>query len=306
MIAQQFADKSILNKLINIESEKDVSHIVWPNIVMNCSETSFQKKIDETSLTIITNRQGRALCEVDGNAYKVCSSAFLIINPFQHLKYTIDTKEVTETTNIHFNHTFAQSLYQYFTESDTHLLENMEEKKHDALPIFFNELYYKNSNISGLIEQLLLCVEKDCFDEKLTEIGVQLLLNHREFLKKIKLLKSRKSSTKKELYKRISKAKDMIFDSYKQPLSIEELSKEACISKYHFTRLFKDIYGVSPYQFLKTVRLEKAKELLLQNSPIHEVAHKVGFAESNSFINAFKTYTNIYPSEFRNEISKNE
>src|SRR5690606_19276010 len=120
---------------------------------------------------------------------------------------------------------------------------------------------YKNDIISNLIEQLLLSTNKYQFDEILSTIGLQLFKNHQEFQKKIKLLKSRKASTRKELYKRISKAKDIIFSSYEQPLCIEEISQSVCISKYHFTRVFKDIFGISPYQFLKTVRLEKAKEL---------------------------------------------
>lgn len=227
MIFRQFADQSILNRLTNTENGKDANNIVWANLLMNCSETSFQKKVSETSLTLITNVQGQALCKVDGHSYKVCSSAFLIINPFQRLEYTIDNKEGTETANIHFNYRFAQNLYNYFTESDAYLLDNGEETKDNTLPLFFNELYYKTSIIAKLIGQTLLSSEESCFDDKLAEIGVQLFLNHQEFRKRIKSLKSRKSSTQKELYQRISKAKDIIFCSYQQPLSIEELSKEA-------------------------------------------------------------------------------
>lgn len=306
MIFRQFAEQSILNRLTNTENGRDIKSIVWTNLLMNCSETSFQKRVDETSLTLITNIQGEALCELDGRSYKICPSAFLIINPFQRLEYTIDNKEGTETANIHFNYRFAQNLYNYFTESDKYLLDNTEETKDNTLPLFFNELYYKNNVISKLIEQSLLSVEEYCFDEKLAEIGVQLFLNHQEFRKKLQSIKSRKPSTQKELYQRISKAKDIIFNSYQQPLSIEGLSREVCISKYHFTRLFKDIYGVSPYQFLKTVRIEKAKELLAKDYSIQEITDKIGFFESNSFINAFKACTNSYPTEFRNTISKNE
>lgn len=301
MIEQKFAEQSILNRLTNTKGE---GKIVWPNILLNCSETSYQKKLEETSFTIITNKQGQSLCEVDGQTYKVCSSVFLITNPFQQLKYTID--DYTETTNIHFNHSFIQSLYQYFTESDAYLLDNIEEPENGILPLFFNELHYKNSIISKLIEQLMLSSSNFQFDEILSTIGMQLFVNHQESQKKIKLLKSRKLSTKKELYKRISKAKDIIFCSYEQPLSIDEISKSVCISKYHFTRIFKDIYGMSPYQYLKTVRLEKAKELLANDYSIQETAYKIGFEESNSFINAFKAYTNTTPTIFQTIISKNE
>lgn len=301
MIARQFAEQSILNRLTNTGGE---GKMAWPNILLNCSETSYEKKLEETSLSIITNNQGQSFCEVDGQEFKVCSSTFLIINPFQRLKYRID-KDV-ETSNIHFNLSFIKSLYAYFTESDTCLLDNVDEPQVDVLPLFFNELHYKNGFISNIIEQLLQSANNDQFDEKLSKIGMQLFVTHQESHKKIKSLKSRKQSTKKELYKRISKAKDMMFYAYQQPLSVDEISQNVCLSKYHFTRVFKDIYGMSPYQFLKTVRLERAKELLLKDYSIQEVADQIGFEECNSFINAFKVYTNLYPTEFQRKISKNE
>src|SRR5690606_40307792 len=218
--------------------------------------------------------------------FKVCSSVFLIINPFQQLEYSIGTKEHIETTNIHFNYSFIQNLYSYFTESDASLLDNIENSENNTLPIFFNELHYKNKEVSTLIKQLSQCTEAYQFEEKLSEIGVQLFLTQNECRKKLKSLKSRKTSTQKELYKRISRAKDIIFYNYAQPISVEEISKAICVSKYHFSRLFKDMYGMSPYQFLKIVRLEKARELLLKDYSVEEISHKDVYTESNSFINA--------------------
>src|SRR5690606_37497941 len=152
-----------------------------------------------------------------------------------------------------------------FTESDSSLLDNIENTENNALPVFFNELHYKNKEVSALIKQLSRCTETYQFEEKLSEIGVQLFLTQNECAGKLRTLKSRKTITQKELYKRISRAKDIIFYNYAHPISVEEISKTICVSKYHFSRLFKDMYGMSPYQFLKIVRLEKAKELLLKD-----------------------------------------
>ena len=306
MIVRQFADPTTLNRLTNIEQDNDEKKIVWPNLMVNSTESDFKKKLSETSLTLLSNTHGKADCKIDGQPFKVCSSAFLIINPFQQLEYSIGSKENIETTNIHFNYYFIQNLHSYFTESDTSLLDNIETTETNILPIFFNELHYKNGEISGLIKQLSLCTEAYQFEEKLSEIGLQLFLTQNECSKKLKSVKSRKTSTQKELYRRISKAKDIIFYNYAQPISVEEISKTICVSKYHFSRLFKDMYGVSPYQFLKIVRLEKATELLLKDYSVEEIAHQVGYIESNSFINAFKSYTNTYPTKYRKLISKNE
>jgi AraC-like DNA-binding protein len=305
MIVRQFADHSTLNRLTNIISDNDGKGIVWPNLMVNSTTSDFKKKLDETSLTLISNLHGQADCKIDGRPFKVCPSVFLITNPFQQLEYSISVKEKIETANIHFNYLFIQNLYSYFTEADTSLLDNIESTG-NAIPLFFNELHYKNKEILTLIKQLYLSTEEYQFEEKLSEIGIQLFLIQSECQKKLKSIKSRNRNTQKELYRRISMAKDIIFYNHDQPISIEEISKNICVSKYHFTRLFKDVYGISPYRFLKTVRLEKAKELLLKDYSVEEIAHQVGFIESNSFINAFKFYTKAYPTEFRRLISKIE
>jgi AraC family transcriptional regulator len=303
MIVKQFADNETLDRLTNIISDNDSQKIAWPNLMVNTVVTGFKKKLDETSLTLISNIRGQAECKIDTRSFKVCSSVFVITNPFQKLDYSIPNKEKVETTNIHFNYSFAQNLFSYFTASDRSLLDG--ENENSSLPLFFNELHYKNQKISSLIDQLSQS-KAHRFEEILSDICIHLFLIQGETGKKLKSIKSRNKSTREELYRRISMAKDIIYSNYGQPISIEEISKNICISKYHFTRLFKDIYGISPYQFLKTVRLEKAKELLLKDYSLAEIAHRVGFIESNSFINAFKSYTKIYPTEFRKLISKIE
>lgn len=304
MIAHQFADNLTLNKLVNLKTKTDSHAVEWPNLLVHCSTSGFHKKLKETSLSVITNKEGEVHCKIDGRPFTVCASTFLIINPFQQLEYSTDEKATVEVTNIHFNYAFFQNLYNYFTASDAILLDDIEGTQNAVLPEFFNELHYKNQDISRQITLLSACTDEYIFEEKISEIALLLLQRQNECNRKVRSIKSRKSTTQKELYKRISMAKDIIFNSYQQPLSIEKLSQEATVSKFHFTRLFKDIYGLSPYQYLKTVRLEKAKELLIKQYSIEEVAHKVGFVESNSFINAFRSFTGEYPTEFRNRISK--
>ncbi len=106
MIVRQFADPTTLNRLTNIEQDNDEKKIVWPNLMVNSTESDFKKKLSETSLTLLSNTHGKADCKIDGQPFKVCSSAFLIINPFQQLEYSIGSKENIETTNIHFNYYF--------------------------------------------------------------------------------------------------------------------------------------------------------------------------------------------------------
>ena len=67
---------------------------------------------------------------------------------------------------------------------------------------------------------------------------------------------------KQYLYRRVVRAKLYIDAQFADPIDLSDISDEACFSKFHFMRLFKEIYGRTPHQYLTYVRIEKAKEYL--------------------------------------------
>lgn len=83
------------------------------------------------------------------------------------------------------------------------------------------------------------------------------------------------------LYQRLVKAKLFIDAHYNEAIDLDNISDEACFSKFHFIRNFKKIFGRTPHQYPISLRVEKAKELLLQNKPIAAVCFSVGFESIN-------------------------
>ena len=61
------------------------------------------------------------------------------------------------------------------------------------------------------------------------------------------------------LVRRVVQAKLFIDEHYAERLDLDNISDEACFSKFHFIRLFRNIYGKTPHQYLTTVRIEKPK-----------------------------------------------
>jgi AraC-like DNA-binding protein len=61
------------------------------------------------------------------------------------------------------------------------------------------------------------------------------------------------------LYKRIVQAKLFIDARFSDNIDLHNIADEACFSKFHFIRLFKTVYGKTPHQYLKQVRIENAK-----------------------------------------------
>ena len=85
-----------------------------------------------------------------------------------------------------------------------------------------------------------------------------------------------------------------------QPLSIQSLADTLHISTRHLLRIFKARYGVGPQIYLQQLRIEQAKQYLLENQfGIKEIAISLGYEDEYYFSRAFKKATNMAPSNFR-------
>jgi AraC family transcriptional regulator len=94
-----------------------------------------------------------------------------------------------------------------------------------------------------------------------------------------------------------------INENIQSDINIDELSFEMGISKHHLHKIFKEQMGANIYEIIKSIRLQKASNLLITNkySTITEVANLCGYSSQTSFIRAFKQRFNQTPKEWRKE-----
>src|SRR5215216_8141485 len=103
-----------------------------------------------------------------------------------------------------------------------------------------------------------------------------------------------------QLYARIVAAKLCIDKNYQEPISLEDISQNAFLSRFHFHRLFSAVYKTTPHQYLTRKRIDKAKDLLSENMPITQVCNAVGFESLGSFSGLFKKEIGFAPTFYRN------
>jgi AraC family transcriptional regulator len=85
-------------------------------------------------------------------------------------------------------------------------------------------------------------------------------------------------------------------------ISISELADMACLSKDHFTRMFKSLVGIPPCEFIIRKRIEKAQYLLLTTDMTHEqIIDKTNFKSLSYFSRMFKKYTLYSPTIFKQQ-----
>ena len=103
-----------------------------------------------------------------------------------------------------------------------------------------------------------------------------------------------------DLHERLCRARRYIDECYDLPLDLTEISKQACLSRYHFLRLFRDMFATTPHQYLIQRRIEKAKELLrVRSLSVTEVCFEVGFQSLGSFSSLFRKCVGHAPVSYR-------
>ena len=100
---------------------------------------------------------------------------------------------------------------------------------------------------------------------------------------------------------RIGFVADFIKKNLHQKLSIDVIAKMAYVSKSNFFKMFKQELGLSPNEFIIKERIKKAKELLISQSSVSEVAFSTGFSDTNYFIRVFKQVEGVTPKIFQNK-----
>src|SRR6266540_5630865 len=98
----------------------------------------------------------------------------------------------------------------------------------------------------------------------------------------------------------VQRAIDTMRTNLGDSLTIDDLARSAMFSKFHFTRVFQKVTGVSPGRFLSAMRLEEAKRLLVSTSfTVADISHRVGYNSVGTFSSRFRSSVGVSPTTYR-------
>jgi AraC family transcriptional regulator len=102
-------------------------------------------------------------------------------------------------------------------------------------------------------------------------------------------------------YVEVDEAIIYIHQNIYEPLSLSRLADHVAYSPYHFMRIFKERIGLSPLYYVSSLRLQRAKELLLNtNLSIRDIGLEIGQQSLGTFTTRFTERVGLSPSDFRN------
>ncbi|MFT3984436.1 MAG: response regulator [Lachnospiraceae bacterium] len=98
--------------------------------------------------------------------------------------------------------------------------------------------------------------------------------------------------------------RDDIEKNYATDISISMFSEKYFFSKEYLSKLFKKQYGIGIYEYALKLRMNRAKELLSNNTiQIQEISDRLGYSNNNYFSKAFKNYYGISPTDYRDRLT---
>ena len=231
------------------------------------------------SFLLLYVNEGQLFLEDGGNDLAVSKGEFLLLDCYRPHSYF--TREKCETLWIHFDGQNSRNLYQLisartgriFTMQDPHLVFI---KISQILDAFRSSMPFREAEFSRWIYEMIM------------DIQLYAVLPGQ--------VESRSSAAEE--------AAAYIRTHFRESPSIEELSRVAALSPYHFIRIFRKETGMTPHEYIVDLKIRNAKYLLRNSSlSMKEICASSGFSCESVFFSSFRRITGHSPKEYRTDRS---
>lgn len=240
---------------------------------------NFKTHVHRTyNIGIIT--KGTVQLKVNSQEYVISQGELFLINPNTPHEFKIHQNNKYShwvlCLNTELIETFVQDYNHHFLQFDTVKIPDCQ-------------LYEEVKNLFEIIlDESRLFIEKEDF---LIRVLDKLLKT------KGKLMETSDIIDDDKLYL-VEKVRQYINTHWRQDLTLDDLSKVANMSKFYFSRVFKKVIGLSPYDYLLQLKIKEVQNLLEESSNIAEIAYKTGFYDQSHLNKYFNKFVGISPGEY--------
>ena len=269
------------------------------NMLFNAVATKSNCDRHVGCLSIKTVRSGTEAYRFQGLQRTVRPGQFLILNDDQPYSSTIDASNKVKSLAVFFTNDFSTSVFRDAVQKEEKLLDDPFETTFGK-PEFFQTLYPLDPALGVMLTNLADEAEHGDGDELLVFILHHMVRVHGTEVTRSGRVDAIKSATKKEVYKRLCIARDLLHSSFMNDLDLSTISQMACLSVPQLVRQFKIVFKTTPHQSLRRIRLSNAAtQLKNTDEPVQNIAVGCGFENTSAFCRAFKMAYNTTPQAFR-------
>lgn len=263
-------------------------HILGASSIQLDKSTNFSSK-ELPWYFLVYVEKGCAKLFANNSSHIIPHNSFLLLNPNIPFEFQM------------YEPPFQVSMYWIEGNTMNSYIDILSDLQSDKLEQLYNTLIiynkcseYVSANLKQIIRLLKQPVNNlDIFLNKcLNDIFCDIIYQHTV------------STESSNLPAHINRCIEYMQKEYMQIINLDTLQKALNINKYRLCHDFSEFTGSSPMQYLLKLRIEKAKEMLIQTDmTIHAIGECVGIPNTTHFINQFKKLNEITPLQFRKIIS---
>lgn len=260
---------------------------------------------ENNNLTIIFFKEGIGNLNLKDGRTKIGKNKFIVTNPSSGWEYTNEKEEYIDVLSLVISGGLKSQFDFYNFAGEKELLDSPFDKNH--LDSYFlesplNADYYLSGKLLKYIYELSETIEfKLSSPEELSmEVLSTIYADQNKAYSLANKIKAKKKSTRLETFKRLMIAYEYINDNLTNSISLQELSLESSLSKYHLFESFKTVFGKSPHQYINRLKVAKSKEYLEKGYySVGEVSEMFGFTDLPVFSKVFKKIYKNPPSHYQ-------
>jgi len=246
---------------------------------------------------------GEEIYYANDKKYKVNAGEYIIGNEFTKSIVQIDHAEMVQGLCIDVSSEIISEVAEFHDINGSELKEFLLSDQ-----FFVNRYNVKNTSLGYTLNEINQKIKSGTFTNDLQQnelfysLAESIITDQRFVFDHLSKLDFKRNVTNEEVFRSVFQAKSLIDESITENLSLEKIAYQIGISKYHFIRVFKSVFGISPYQYQKRKRLELAKLDLLSGEEILSTAIRYGFADTPTFSKAFKMQYGQTPGAIKNSL----
>ena len=230
---------------------------------------------------------GEARWRTADASFEVDRGSLLVLNRGQNYTITIEPgRGAVETLCVFFR--------DGYVEQGLRRIETALDNPFEACGSgFFERLHRKDGPVAAALSRLrhglLQRAGMGWIEDRIHEAASALTALQGSVEVERRRVPALKVSTREEIYRRLQRGRQTIEGRPGEAVSLDEAARQACLSAFHFQRLFKETFRETPHEFGRRLRLERAARLLQETRmPVTEICLETGFQSLGSFCALFR------------------
>jgi AraC family transcriptional regulator len=251
-----------------------------------------------TRLSLNFNLDEKQTYRTSSREHTVSPEKYLLLNEGQSFKTFARYNSPTRMVTIAFQVGLAERLLQGLTTDCLQLLDDPFQSSNGKAE-FIEKAYPLDTALTENVAWLAELNDDAVVDQTLENLLLEILQRQLKVREEILSIRKSKPSTRLEVYRRLHWSLEYLQENFSTDLAIDQLARVACLSTFHYKRLFTELFHIPPYQYLIKLRLEKACALLCTERNVRDICVDVGWKDPSSFSRLFKREFCMTPEQYR-------